>query len=42
MNRDLKGIENKNKEYRELLLIEILDEIRKSLNRIERQIKKDK
>ena len=40
MNKSIKGIESKSKEYREILLFELLDEIRKSLIRIEKEIKK--
>lgn len=40
MNRTLKGIESKNSTYRELLLLEYLDEILKELKKLNKVKKK--
>lgn len=40
MNRDIKGIEKKSSDYKEYLLLEELDEIRKLLIKIEKTLKK--
>jgi hypothetical protein len=40
MKKSIKDIDKKTKLYRELFLLETLDEIRKSLSKIEKQTKK--